>query len=63
MGLLDVIQAEEKVEVKFSTFYELMKGCAERQLITNAVKANVPHRYIREMLTGVSENKVIETKE
>lgn len=63
MGIVDAFQAEDRVEVKFSTFYEMMKKCAEGQLIANAVKANVPHRYIREMMTGVSEKKVTETKE
>lgn len=52
MGLSDVLGPEDKVQVKFSTFYELVKGCAERDIICNAVNCDVPHRYIREMITG-----------
>lgn len=27
MGLADAFGAEDRVQVKFSTFYELVKGC------------------------------------
>lgn len=55
MGLADCFSAEDRVQVKFSTFYELVKGCTQRDQIMNAVNCNVPHRYIREMVTGKSE--------
>lgn len=47
--------AEDRVQVKFSTFYELVKGCTQRDQMLNAINCNVPHRYIREMVTGKSE--------
>lgn len=56
MGLIDSFSSEDRVDVKFSTFYSMMKGCAERDLLVNAVKAGVPHRYIQNMLTGVPDN-------
>ena len=31
MGLIDAFAKEDRVEVTFSAFYELMKGCAERE--------------------------------
>lgn len=52
MGFIDSISAEDRVEVKFSQFYDLMLGCAERKLLVNAVKTKVPHEYIENMLTG-----------
>lgn len=55
MGLADAFGAEDRVQVKFSTFYELVKGCTQRDQILNAINCNVPHRYIREMVTGKSE--------
>lgn len=55
MGLADAFGAEDRVQVKFSTFYELVKGCTQRDQMLNAINCNVPHRYIREMATGKSE--------
>lgn len=57
MGLADAFGAEDRVQVKFSTFYELVKGCTQRDQMLNAINCNVPHRYIREMVTGKSEDK------
>ena len=62
MGLADAFGAEDRVQVKFSDFYELVRGCVQRDQLMNAVKCDVPHRYIREMTTGKSEEsgKVVE---
>ena len=57
MGLADAFSAEDRVSVKFSDFYNKMKGCTARELLTNAVKARVPHEYIEGMLTGVMPKK------
>ena len=55
MGLVDAFSAEDRIQVKFSDFYELVKGCTQRDQMLNAINCNVPHRYIREMVTGKSE--------
>ena len=55
MGLADCFSAEDRVQVKFSTFYELVKGCTQRDMLMNGINCNVPHRYLREMSTGKSE--------
>lgn len=55
MGLVDAFGAEDRVQVKFSDFYELVRGCTQRDQMLNAINCNVPHRYIREMVTGKSE--------
>ena len=58
MGLADCFSAEDRVQVKFSTFYELVKGCTQRDLLMNGINCNVPHRYLREVMTGKSEEPV-----
>lgn len=58
MGILDAFAAEERVDVKFSTFYELVRGCAEREFITNGLKYKIPHAHILAMLGELPEPDV-----
>lgn len=55
MGLIDAINKEDRIQVTFSTFYRMMHEVTKGELLMNAVKCDVPHRYIREMATGKSE--------
>lgn len=55
MTLADAFSKEDRVNVTYSNFYKLMKEAAKAELIANAVNCNVPHRYMREMLTGSPE--------
>lgn len=55
MGILDAFDREDRVEVTFSSFYALMRESTKVEFMTNAVYCNVPHRFIREMLTGEAE--------
>lgn len=55
MGILDAFAAEDRVDVKFSTFYELVKGCAEREFIPNGLKHKIPHAHILAMLGELPE--------
>lgn len=55
MGLVDAFSVEDRIQVKFSDFFELVRGCTQRDQMLNAINCNVPHRYIREMVTGKSE--------
>ena len=55
MGLAAAFNAEDRVTVKFSEFYELVQQAGKYENVMNGVKCNVPHRYIREMVYGVSE--------
>lgn len=55
MGLIDAISAEDRIEVKFSDFYNLIKGCTMRDLLLNGIKCDVPHVYLREMASGDKE--------
>lgn len=56
MGLADAFGKEDRVNVTFSDFYKLMKESARAELMMNAVNSNVPHRFIRETMTGKSED-------
>lgn len=58
MGIVDAFSKEDRVEVKFSTFYTMMRECAKAELLMNGIKCNVPHRYLREMSTGNSEEPI-----
>ncbi len=58
MGILDAFAAEDRVDVKFSTFYELVKGCAEREFVTNGLKRRIPHAHILAMPGELPEPEV-----
>lgn len=55
MGIMDAFAAEDRVSVKFSDFYVLMREATRAELMFNAVNCDVPHRYIRETMTGKIE--------
>lgn len=55
MELVDAFGKEDRVEIKVSDLFALLKAGVRSELVMNAVNCNVPHRYIREMATGKSE--------
>ena len=57
--LLDSFSIVYREEITFSDFYRLMRESTFAELMKNAVNCNVPHRYIREMVTGVPEETSI----
>ena len=56
MGLADAFGAEDRVEVKFSDFYNMMQAASdatsEMKYVKNALEAGVPANYIRSILDG-----------
>lgn len=56
MGLSDTFGAEDRMNVKFSDFYNLVKGCTQRDMLINGIRENVPHEYMRKMM-GVKTNE------
>ena len=62
MSLADVFGREDRTEVKFSEFFALVKQAAQYETLMNAVNCDVPHRFIRETMTGKKE-EVPEKKE
>lgn len=55
MGLVDAFSAEDRVNVRFSDFYNLIKGCTQREMLMNGINCNVPYQSMREMMTGIKE--------
>lgn len=62
MGLMDAITAEDRVQLKVSDLETLMKNAAKADLIFDGIRAEVPHRYMREIITGKKEEDADETK-
>lgn len=58
MGLMDVFKEEETVNLRLSTLYELLKQSAQKELIINGINCDVPHKYLREIITGNSESNI-----
>lgn len=65
MSLVDAFTKEDRTEVKFSEFFALVKQAAQYETVMNAVNCDVPHRFIRETMTGKKEEvpEITEKKE
>lgn len=57
MGFADALSAEDRVPVKFTDFYNLMKQATFGELLLNAAKCDVPSKYIVAMATGKIEKE------
>ena len=55
MSLVDAFTKEDRTKVKFSQFFALVKQAAQYETLMNAVNCDVPHRFIRETMTGKKE--------
>lgn len=55
MGIMDAFKPEDRTEITYSNFYSLIKQATQYEIVMNAVNCNVPHRYIREIMTGKKE--------
>lgn len=59
MGIADAFSREDRIEVKVVSFIEMTQRAAKAEVMSehlmNAVKCEVPYRFIREMMTGIKE--------
>lgn len=55
MGFIDVFSAEDRVEVKFSDFYKLIRDCTEREVLANGLRHKIPYIHILAMLGELSK--------
>lgn len=55
MSLVDAFAKEDRTEVKLSQFFALVKQAAQYETVMNAVNCDVPHRFIRETMSGKKE--------
>lgn len=60
MGLVDALNAEDRVELKITELLQLVRGCAERDVMKNGINTDVPHAYMRMMITGKKEENIKE---
>lgn len=54
MGIADAFSKEERIPVKASEYYSMVKTAARAELLENAVRADVPRDVIVAMITGKS---------
>lgn len=62
MGLADSFAKEDRIPVMYSDFFRLVKEAAKSELVMNAVNCDVPHKYIRETMTGTKESEPTEAE-
>lgn len=54
MGIMDAFNAEDRTQIKVSSLYAMLKEGAKAEYLLNAVKCEVPYKYIVQMATGKS---------
>lgn len=52
MGILDTFKEEDRVTVTASQLYKTLREAAKTELLMNAVRCDVPNRYIAAMADG-----------
>lgn len=57
MGLADAFGPDDRTTIKTGQLLAMLKEVAASELLQNAVNCDVPHRYIREIITGKSEER------
>ena len=62
MGFMDGFTSDGTVDMKHTEYYNLMKEAAKAELLSNAVKAEVPGFYIQAMITGKKPEFLSELK-
>lgn len=59
MGIADTFGRDDRFEIKTKEFIDMVQAGAdaeaENRLFKNAVSCDVPHKYIREMISGTKE--------
>lgn len=52
MGIFDTFKEEDRVTVTVSQLYKTLREAAKAELLMNAVRCDVPNRYIAVMADG-----------
>ena len=52
MGIMDAFKEEDRVTVTVSQLYRMLREAAKTELLMNAVRCDVPNRYIEAMADG-----------
>lgn len=52
MGIMDAFKEEDRATVTVSQLYKMLREAAKTELLMNAVRCDVPNRYIAAMADG-----------
>ncbi|MBD5547543.1 MAG: hypothetical protein HDQ97_09105 [Lachnospiraceae bacterium] len=58
MGLVDLFAAEDKIELNFKQLHGLTTKAVKHDLLMNGIKCDVPHKFLREVMTGEKEEGI-----
>nr|DAD95925.1 MAG TPA: hypothetical protein [Siphoviridae sp. ctGMq5] len=54
-NLIDAFTKEDRIPVRFSELYTIIRQAAQAELMENAVAYGVPHYYIQQMINGKND--------
>ena len=55
MGLIELFTPEDKIELNFKQLHSLTTEAVKHDLLMNGIKCDVPHAFLREVMTGEKE--------
>lgn len=55
MGLMELFTPEDKIELNFTQLHGLTTEAVKSDLLMNGIKCDVPHEFLREVMTGKKE--------
>ena len=55
MGLIDLFTPEDKIELNFKQLHGLTAEAVKHDILMNGIKCDVPHAFLREVMTGKKE--------
>lgn len=61
MGLMELFTPEDKIELNFSQLHGLTTEAVKHDLLMNGIKCDVPHAFLREVMTGKKEEGIQKT--
>ena len=60
MALADLFTPETKTELNFKQLHGLTAEAVKYDLLMNGIKCDVPHAFLREVMTGKKEERIQE---
>lgn len=58
MGLMELFTPEDKIELNFTQLHGLTTEAVKSDLLMNGIKCDVPHVFLREVMTGKKEDGI-----
>lgn len=63
MGLMELFTPEDKIELNFTQLHGLTTEAVKSEILMNGIRCNVPHKFLREVMTGKKEETLPFLKE